>query len=164
MEDVPLAKQVADELKGCITASVTCVQEGDYQSAHIYLNQALSVCELLEYNAGSAIALHNLANLYAITGESVAALETAALALEKAQLSQVDVLAYQTLVHKLFLVVQKEGIDCVKNKEYARALACFEVGMPHMPKESKALAERQINLLRGLLNDRQGISRRIYKD
>ena len=154
MDNIPLAKQVADELKAYITASVNCVKESDYQSAQIYLNQALSISELLEYHAGAAVALHNLANLYAVTGKSVAALETATLALEKAQLSQGDVSAYQTLVHKLFLLVQKEGIDCVKNKEYSQALVCFEAGRPHMPEEKKQSAERQIALLKGLLNDR----------
>jgi len=154
MEENTLARQVADELKGFITASVNSIKESDFQSAEAYLNQALSISELVEYHAGSAMVLYNLANLYAIKGESIAALEAAALALEKMQLSRGDVSAYQKLVRSLLLLVQKEGIDCVKNKDYSRALSCFEAGLPHVPEEKRDSAEQQIALLRRILNER----------
>ena len=154
MEHNPLAKQVADDLKGLITASVKSIKDNDYQSAQAYLNQALSISELVGYHAGSAMALHNLANLYAISGENIAALEAAALALEKARLSGGDVPAYQKLVKKLLLMVQKEGVDCVKNKDYARALSCFEASLPHVAEDKKSPVEQQIVILKRLLNDR----------
>jgi len=154
VEESPLARQVADELKGHITASVNSIRDGKYQDAYKHLSQALSLTELLEYNAGSAMVLYNLANLHAISGEKVAALETATCALKKAQISHSDIPSHQKLVQQLLLEVQKDGADCVKNKDYRGALSCFEVALTYAPEEKKALLERQIVLLRRVLNGR----------
>ena len=154
MEESPLAKQVADELKGLITASVNSIRDGKYQDAHQYLSHALSLTEMIEYHAGTAMVLYNFANLQAISGEKPAALETAALALEKAQLFRSDIPSCQKLVRQLFLEVQKNGADCIRNKDYRGALSCFETALKHAPEEKRALLERQITLLRGVLDGR----------
>jgi len=154
MEGNPLAKQVADELKGLITASVNSVKNGEYQDAHRYLSHALSLTELLEYNAGSAMVLYNLANLHVICGEKLAALEAAACALEKAQLSGSDIPSHQKLVQQLLVEVQKDGADCVKKKDYRGALSCFEAALAYAPEEKKAILTRQIVLLRRVLDGR----------
>ena|GEM_PF-2851777 len=148
MEESALAKQVADDLKGIITASVNCIREGNYLTAHEYLNQALSLTELIDYHVGSAMVLHNLANLYALTGDSIEALKTAALALEKAQISSAEVQPYQKLVRFFYLTVQKEGVDYVKSKDYPQALNSFEASLPYAPQEKKTWLEKQIALLR----------------
>jgi len=148
MEEGSLAKQVADELKGLITASVNSIRDGNFQHAYDYLNHALSMTELIEYHAGSAMTLYNLANLHAITGDNITALQTASLALEKARLGQAEDTSYQKLARTLFLALQKEGVDHVKNKDYAQALNCFETCLPYAPEEKKASLEKQIALLR----------------
>ena len=148
MEENALAKQVADDLKGIIAASVNCIREGNFLTAHEYLNQALSLTELIEYHAGSAMVLHNLANLYAIKGDNIEALKTAALALEKAQISPLDEPPYQKLMHSLYLIVQKEGVDHIKNKNYPQALHSFEASLPYAPQEKRTWLEKQIAILR----------------
>ena len=159
-----LARQVADELKRLIGASVNSIREGKHQDAFDHLNQALSITELIEYHAGSAMALYNLANLYVVTGENISALETAAIALEKAKISLQDVQSYQKLLLTLLLAVQKDGASCAKNRDYSRALACFEAALPHVAEEKKASLERQITLLRRVLNERQGNGRGVQEN
>jgi tetratricopeptide (TPR) repeat protein len=155
MEENPLAKQVAEELKGLITASVKSIRDGEYQHAGEYLRQALSVTELIGYHAGSAMVYYNLANLYAVQGENMDALRAAALAHERAQASHIDESAYQKLVQTFFLAVQKEGVDCIKGKDHIRALSCFETALPHAPEGRKPLLEQQIVLLRRVLDERR---------
>jgi hypothetical protein len=155
LEEASLAKQVADEIKGLITASVNSIRDQNYQNAHHYLNQALYLTELIEYHAGTTMVLYNLANLHAVTGDNINALQTAALALEKARISHVDEADCQKLVRTLFLTVQKEGVDFVKNKDYPRALSCFEAGLPYAQEEKKASLEKQIALIRRIIDERQ---------
>ena len=150
MEENILAQQVANDLKGIITASVNCIQEGNYLSAHEYLNQALSLTELIEYHAGSAMVLYNLANLYALKGDNIEALKTAALALEKAQISPLEEPPYHKLMHTLYLTVQKEGVGYVKSKNYPQALNFFEASLPYAPQEKKDWLKEQIALLYSL--------------
>jgi len=155
MEENPLAKQVADELKGLLTASVKCIKDGDHQTAFNYLNQALSVTELIEYHDGSAMILHNLANLYAAVGDNIEALKTAALADEKARTADPNNLEYKKLIHNLFLIVQKEGLQFVKDREHEKALLCFETALPFAPESKKDALHKQIGLLRRIIDERE---------
>ncbi|MCL1976170.1 MAG: hypothetical protein FWG61_08430 [Firmicutes bacterium] len=148
MEESALAKQVADDLKNIIAASINCIREGNYQLSHEYLNQALSLTELIDYHAGSAMVLHNLANLYTLKGDNIEAMKTAALALKKAQAASIAVLPYQQLLHSLYLAVQKEGVEYVKSKNYVQALNSFEQSLPYAPQEKRTWLEKQITLLR----------------
>lgn len=148
MEENPLARQVADELKMLITASVESIKEENYGEARVYLDQAFALTELLEYHDGSVMVLHNLANLHALTGDNIAALSTAAIAIEKAKLTGGDCADCERLLRGLFIAVQREGVGHVRDREYARALACFEAAFPFAPEDGKNALERQIALLR----------------
>ncbi|MCL1816572.1 MAG: hypothetical protein FWG43_03095, partial [Clostridiales bacterium] len=111
---------------------------------------ALSLTELIEYHGGAAMVLHNMANLYALQGENIAALQSAAFALEKAQISSTDEASYQKLVYGLFLTVQQEGVGYIRSKNYPQALCCLKASLPYAPQEKRAGLEKQISMLEQL--------------
>jgi len=156
MEENTLARQVAEDLKRFLTASALSVREGNFDAAREYINQALLVSELIEYHAGSAMALYNLANLQIAAGDIIAALETASRALVKARQADVDVPGYEKLVHAIFLAAQKEGVKFARNKNYKQALVCFEAAAVCAPEDKKTSLEQRIILLKKVLDERHG--------
>ena len=159
MDTNPLADQVADALKGLINASVNSIKEGNLANARAFLDQALSITEMMGYHAGTAMVLHNYANLHIVAGDKAAAMEAASLALEKARLTDgqstaADIAPYEKLAQNISLTLQLDGAACVKNRDYRGALACFEAALPHAAAERKDMLVRQISLIKKVLDGR----------